>query len=385
MNSIPTNEKSAKRYRGHNSRIDARKLSISARNTLRHQAIHIIEVLGKAVEYTAELIGVCSKSVYNWIKKYHLFGTDALNEKGYTGNRHTKLDMKTEELLLFSITEATPLEYGYSTVLWTSKIVAELCYRWFKIIISRRTARRVMRKYRLSWQKPVHRSYRRNEDLIKYWTSTIFLEICRKAEREKAIIFFCDESSIYPDHNSGKTWGLRGVTPTVPNCGDRFKTNMISAISFSGQLTSMLFDSNMDSEAFKSFIRYLSTKTKLKIYLIIDNAPWHKSAATQEILEELDGWLELFYLPPYAPELNPVEVIWAYVKKQCIGASLVKSIEQLVELLEKTLSAISDDTNLCLSFFQKKELYFIEQAIIKAVNNNQESPRKAHKSNQFQG
>ena len=67
----------------------------------------------------------------------------------------------------------------------------------------------------------------------------------------------------------------------------------------------MTYDCNTDTSVVISFIDMLAKKYKEKIYIILDNAIYHKS---KELLAHIEryhkGWLELVYLPPYSPDLQ---------------------------------------------------------------------------------
>ena len=61
----------------------------------------------------------------------------------------------------------------------------------------------------------------------------------------------------------------------------------------------------------QALVRHLATP----LLLVWDRLPAHRSRLVRDFLQGLDGWIELEYLPSYAPELNPVEYIWAYWKQ----------------------------------------------------------------------
>ncbi|WP_455578050.1 transposase [Actinomadura luteofluorescens] len=74
------------------------------------------------------------------------------------------------------------------------------------------------------------------------------------------------------------------------------------------------------------------------IVLVWDNLNTHRSARMRRYLAARD-WLTVFYLPPYAPELNPVEGVWAHLKRSL--ANLVKhTIDQLITLIKTRLKRI---------------------------------------------
>ena len=87
--------------------------------------------------------------------------------------------------------------------------------------------------------------------------------------------------------------------------------------------------------------------------------------STYELLAHIEryhkGWLELVYLPPYSPELNPSELIWAHLKSHGLNRILTKTKEKFLEAVNNHLTKFSNDLSLGKSVFGKKELAFITE------------------------
>jgi len=78
-----------------------------------------------------------------------------------------------------------------------------------------------------------------------------------------------------------------------------------------GSLYSLAFD-GFDSDTFIYYLKWLLKvfKTQKKIVIVLDNASPHKSHKTKEFVAKNKKRLELLYLPPYSPDLNPIERVW---------------------------------------------------------------------------
>lgn len=68
--------------------------------------------------------------------------------------------------------------------------------------------------------------------------------------------------------------------------------------------------------------------------MVLDHAGIHRSKATQTFVETHEG-LSLVFLPPYAPKLNPIELVWAYVKRDVLGDFCADSLVELKERLAR--------------------------------------------------
>ncbi|WP_034417254.1 transposase, partial [Deinococcus frigens] len=81
-----------------------------------------------------------------------------------------------------------------------------------------------------------------------------------------------------------------------------------------------------------AFFRHLLRHIQGKIVVILDNAGIHRAKMVQAFVE-IHERLSLVYLPPYAPELNPIELVWAYVKRNVLGNFCARSVTVLKEKL----------------------------------------------------
>jgi transposase len=97
----------------------------------------------------------------------------------------------------------------------------------------------------------------------------------------------------------------------------------------------MLFDGTCNTEVFNQWLEFeLLPELVCGTVLVLDNATFHKSSRTREIVEEVG--CELLYLPPYSPDLNPIEKLWGNLKRfwAQIGGPLDEMIRLSGYLLE---------------------------------------------------
>jgi transposase len=107
------------------------------------------------------------------------------------------------------------------------------------------------------------------------------------------------------------------------------RTNVIGALIKACLLTVCLFECSINSDIFHTWIKEdLLPKLPKHSVLVLDNAAFHKRADTQALIHEAGFLLE--YLPPYSPDLNPIEHKWAHAKS--LRRSLNSSIFDLFSL-----------------------------------------------------
>ena len=101
----------------------------------------------------------------------------------------------------------------------------------------------------------------------------------------------------------------KGQPPVLPVETKRERVNMISAISQQGNLRFMIYKDSMDQQKLIEFMQRMITKARRKIFFIMDNLRVHHGKLVTAWLEQHKSKIQVFYLPPYAPECNPDEYL----------------------------------------------------------------------------
>jgi transposase len=138
----------------------------------------------------------------------------------------------------------------------------------------------------------------------------------KKYEAEGKVIVFTDESGFV--HNAPRTHGYSvkgkrcyGVHDWHPSK----RTNVIGALVGKSLLTVSLFDCNVNTSIFNSWVEQdLIPKLPDNSVVVTDNASFHKSPHLKTMIKKAGHILE--YLPPYSPDLNPIEPKWSQAKSR---------------------------------------------------------------------
>jgi hypothetical protein len=130
------------------------------------------------------------------------------------------------------------------------------------------------------------------------------------ARKEKAEIYFGGAAPMRADHHAGRTWGRRGDTPVVRATGARYGLRLISAVTARGRMRFMIIEkASVNAGVFIEFLKRLVAGARQMIFLIVDRGPAHRAKRTKAFVETLGGKLRLFFLPPYAPDRHPDELV----------------------------------------------------------------------------
>ena len=280
---------------------DARRLKHEELTELRKRGVMAVQN-GESPEDVARILGISRVTIYNWLALYRAGGWASLDARK-RGGRKPKLDGKAMAWLYKAITGKTPDQYKFPFVLWTSKLVARLIKERLGIRLSKASVCRLMNQLGLSAQRPMWRAYQQNPQHVELWLKKEFPAIRARAKREKAEIWFADEAGVRSDAHAGTTWAPKGKTPIISSTGARFGLNIISAVNPQGNFRFMCVKGRVNAGVFIDFLKRMLQSTDRKVFLIVDGHPTHKAKKVNKFVESVADRLELFFLPPYSPEL----------------------------------------------------------------------------------
>jgi transposase len=310
----------------------------------------------------ADLYDVGRSTVYNWWKEYQEKGSSVLMVKKAPGPTPRLTEEQREQLRKWVVGK-DPRQLQFDFALWTRQMVRDLVKSKFGVDYTLPAVGNILRDMGLSPQRPLVRAYEQNPELVRRWKEEEYPAIVKAAKAAGGKIFFCDESGIRTDYHSGTTWAPVGQTPIVRGTGNRKSINMISAISPRGELHFSFLSGNLNSELFIDYLKKLMHDIPESIFLIIDGYPSHKSKETLEFVKSTEGRLNLFFLPPYSPELNPDEWVWKSIKHDWVGKVVSRSVMEMRNGISKAVEKLQLMPGFVLGFFRDPDLAYIGSTV----------------------
>lgn len=127
---------------------------------------------------------------------------------------------------------------------------------------------------------------------------------------------YLDESGINEYLHREYARGFRGKEVPGEVSGKRFARQSVISALFNGKFFApMCFEGTCDTSLFNTWLKeMLIPNLRPGQVLILDNASFHKSAESQKLVE--NAGCKILFLPPYSPDLNPIEKYWANMKKK---------------------------------------------------------------------
>lgn len=343
----------------HDMKVDGRTLDHQTLEQIRRMAFQRLREGEKPAEVIASF-GFCRTTIYKWMQASagRGRGLKALRSTRGTG-RPRSLTPAQERQVFRWINGRNPLQYGLDFGLWTRQIVSILIKQKFGVRMGVTTVGMLLAKLGLTPQKPLQRAYQRDPQAIERWQRESFPAIAAKAKRQGAQIFFWDESGFRADSVHGKTWGVRGQTPVVPRPGQRQSISAASAVNARGGFWFQTYQGALSGELFVELLKRMMRYRKKPVHLIIDGLPAHKKALVRDYVKSTHGRLTLHFLPGYAPDLNPDELVWSHIKRTGTARRPLQTGEHLDKRIDAELAAVQRNPKLVRSFFQAPSVAYI--------------------------
>lgn len=313
---------------------DGRNRTAASQATVREQVVGFLKKKRGTQKEASEIFGLSQSGVEKIWRKYKADGKHGIRERkrGVQGGKkiNGKQSAQVRQLIKDKLPDQLKLPYG----LWTREAVQQLILTKFGIELSRWQVGRYLKSWGYTPQKPITKAFEQKPERVKQWLEKEYPAIKKRAQKEKAVIYFGDETGMRSDHQAGRSYAPAGETPVIKKTGQRFSLNMISAISNRGHLQFMIMEGRFNSEVFQTFLKRMIKYSKQKIYFITDGHPAHKTKKLNEWLAQNKKRIEVFFLPPYSPELNAQEYVNQDVKTNVIGKKRPINKEQMKNNVE---------------------------------------------------
>ncbi|AGW95444.1 hypothetical protein N234_35885 [Ralstonia pickettii DTP0602] len=331
-----------------------------AHNTLEEMRILAVQRMaeGEHPDDVAASFGMNRSWAYKVRAQAHGRGVRALRSTKGTG-RPRALTSAQEQRVLRWINGKNPMQYGFDFGLWTRNLVRELVQQKFDVKLSLASIGAMLARLNLTPQKPLQRAYQRDPEAIDRWQHDTYPAIARQAREQKADIFFWDESGFRADSVHGKTWAPRGETPIVERPGQRQSMSAASAVNSKGAFWFATYEGGLSGELFVTLLKKLMLNRKKAVHLILDGLPAHKKAIVKAYVASTQGKLTLHFLPGYAPDLNPDELVWSHVKRNGVARRPLQKGEELGPRVHEQLAKIRRNPKLVRSFFRHPSVRYI--------------------------
>ena len=124
-------------------------------------------------------------------------------------------------------------------------------------------------------------------------------------------------------------------------------------------LWSCTYEGGLDGDLFITLLQQMMKHQRKPVHLVVDGLPAHKTKRVKNYVASTNGKLTLHFLPGYAPDLNPDELVWSHMKRTGVARTPLRKGEKLKDKVENQLAAIKNMPKLLRSFFKAPSVAYI--------------------------
>jgi transposase len=328
---------------------------------------------GRKRKAIAQDLGVHRTTVRHWLNQYRQGGVVGLQLQWAPGQAGRMPEALAPTLQKW--VKEGPQSCGLDRANWTYEELAAHLYRTTGIEVKRTAMRVFCQRHDIRPYRPTYR-YLRGDPEAQRAARQELEALKKRAQQGECELLSQDEARFPLVPTLRATLGVKGYGPTVGTWDNKDQVYCVAALNVvTGQLTTRLLEPHAPSKAkmgqskqqrlqatfalhLRDIARAYPARQYPEVVIIIDNAPWHRGALMEQVLQE-HPHLRLKRLPSYSPQLNIIERLWRVLRRRATHNRLFASMAVLRATLRN---------NIC--YFQT-----MKHKVLSLV----ESPRKAKK------
>ena len=285
-------------------------------------------------EKASDICGLSISTGYVWIRKWNAGGYEGIKDKDTRTGRPPRLN--DENMIMLKAILGSK-DY------WTTKEVIKEIKSHFDIDLSEDQTIKILRnKFNMLFSKPYPMDYRRpiNAEAILDNQLGLVLSLLKEKgiKDEEIALGFIDEARPQNTANTVKVWSFEKVK-SIKNT-TKFNTNTIGFYAIKGNSVSK-FLNDSKAQSIAGFLNDIknSNSAYRAIVVIIDNFSSHKSELVRQKAKELG--IYIVYLPPYSPNLNPIEFIWKSIKR-VLSISFAPNLDEMRHIITESFCRFAE-------------------------------------------
>ena len=271
--------------------------------------INSVILLGSGwnLKQVKEALFLDDETLRSYVEKYKSGGIKKLTETNYQGRSCQLNELQIEQLV-------AELE---SKIYLTTNAVIEFAQSSFDIEYTPSGMRDLLHRLGYEFKKPKlvpgSPDWCAQEEFVKCYED--FME----SKSSDVEVVFID--AVHPEHNTMAAYGWikKGQKRSLPTNSGRQRINLHGGINIETMEMTVIESDTINRDSTIQLLSMLDKKYEYakEVIVILDNASYHYSKEVKKIVEESPR-LKLVFLPPYSPELNLIERVWKFFKKQVL-------------------------------------------------------------------
>ncbi|MGT2826841.1 IS630 family transposase [Streptococcus himalayensis] len=304
-----------------------------------HKRIQAVYLRSQKLTYKAisDLIGLSHDTIWRLVKKYEQEGLSALTHDARGGRHRSYLTYEEEKAFLE--------EQFVGSASGQFVTIAEM-HEAYQTKIGKQTTREgfyaLLKRH--GWRKVTPRPEHPKKQMPKrFWRLKIKSTFKKTRKRfknsrryQKVRLMYQDEAGFGRISKIGKSWVPKGVRPHVHSHYIREYRYCYGAVDAHTGESFFIIAGGCNTDWMNEFLRQLSQAYPNDyILLVMDNAVWHKSRTLEKPTN-----IGFEFIPPYTPEMNPIEQVWAEIRKRGFKNKAFKTLDDVINKLQEVIQCL---------------------------------------------
>jgi transposase len=308
---------------------------------------------GEDVETAAKKLGRSRATGFWWLQHWNNHGPDGLKPR-FVGGRPSKLSDEEREQLKRKLQSRSS---------WTTREAQQLIRDEFGVEYHPVSVGRILRRLGMRFGKPYPRDYRRPDDAearLKHTLDDALSKLDNMEAQEPGedgrvrvdlgdvVVGFLDECSPQTCANTVRVYSFG--KPIAVRDTKKYRANTIAFYAPHGVSVAGFLENSRKEDVCGFLEDVRECNPDGRIVVVLDNFPSHRAGLTREKAEELG--IVLAFLPPWSPDLNPIEQLWRCLKRE-VSVAFFRSEEEFLAMVMGSWSRLSRRLSFASNWFLK--------------------------------
>lgn len=305
----------------------------STRHQVRQRAHCILlSFEGYPVTELMVIFAVTRKTIYSWLDAWEQSRLVGLYDRPGRGRKMTFNDEEQQQIRDWA--KATPHNLN--------AVLAKIKAQW-DVVVSKTTLKRILKSFSMTWRR-LRKTLAKQPDPVEYERKKQQLEALKRQDEQGELdLRYMDESGFCRVPYVPYAWQEKGETLGLPSQRSK-RFNVLGFMNRLNQLAPYVFEQSINSEVVIACIDDFSQTCECLTVIVMDQASVHTSAAIEAKIEDWKARnVEIFWLPPYSPQLNLIEILWRFMKYEWIEFEAYESLDNLRQYIDKVLRGVGRD------------------------------------------
>ena len=333
-------------------KIDLRRINNDELYAIRKQVVRL-KKQGKKGSEIAEIVGVYESRISQIWAAYQAKDIEGIKRKksGRKKDSCRRLTPEEEREIRAVIISKTPEQLKIAGFLWTRAKICAYIKRVYGKTIVPQVISRYLERWGLTCQRPTKRAYGQDIARVERFKKEEYPAIATRAKAENADISWGDETGVNNTANYERGFALKGTPPVLKVETKKDRLSMIAAINNKGSVRFMVYEQAMTQQKLLDFMRRLVSDAPRKVFLILDHLRVHHGKIVTAWLAENKDKIEVFFLPPYSPELNPDEYLNHALKRDVHSGDLPRTKTEIRHKIHSFMRRLQHKKDRVSAFF----------------------------------